>query len=176
MRGSMTWRYARSEWRAASCETRYANVGFGSSILISDDPPLLCQQLPCSSSWRYDTERTPHLTPGTEPDGSPVHPNRRRDSGDDFERKSSAVLYGSTIGVRPLVTDVLQELVDQVASPSMNLDPVKAGADGVQCCCLVCLDVLIDLYQTRASSQLYGGATDVEAFDLRSSRGVGCEC
>jgi len=50
-----------------------------------------------------------------------------RDSFDDFEREPGTVLNRSTVFVRPLVRDILEELVWEVSVGKVELDAVESG-------------------------------------------------
>ena len=72
----------------------------------------------------------PHSLPAiprrdTESDS--VFANSVRDSFDDFEREPGTILNRSTVFIGPLVRDILQELVWEVAVGEVELDAVESG-------------------------------------------------
>jgi hypothetical protein len=95
----------------------------------------------------------PHSLPGiprgdTESDS--VFANGVGDGFEDFEREPGTVLNRSTVFVRPLVRDVLEELVWEVSVGEVELDPIESGlVDGLVGGSGVPLDVGVDFFDCQ---------------------------
>ena len=120
-------------------------VGTGSSMPISGG-----DQSQVSSTKFAILRHCGRLTlvpvPRAKADAGLALPDGSNDSVDDFEREPHAVLDRAPVLVRPLVRDVLDELVEEVAVPAVDLDTVETGT--VHCVrrrSAVPLDVLLDL-------------------------------
>jgi hypothetical protein len=102
----------------------------------------------------------PHSLPGiprgdTESDS--VFANGVGDGFEDFERESGTVLNRSTVFVRPLVRDVLEELVWEVSVGEVELDAVEPGlVDGFVGGSGMPLDVGADFFDRQGTRDRVG--------------------
>lgn len=89
------------------------------------------------------------MTPRTQPYSSSLRADLLYDLLNDFQPEPRAILDGAAVCVCAVVTDVLQELVEEETVCAVDLDAVEAGA--VYCVggCRVAY-VLLDFYDTGA--------------------------
>lgn len=85
------------------------------------------------------------MTPRTEPDANFLRSDSFYDRICHFEGELRPVLKRSTVLVRTVIRDFLQELVDEIAIRAMDLDTIEPSTDGVGSCLGVILNILLDL-------------------------------
>ena len=84
--------------------------------------------------------------PGTDAKRDPGSTNGRGDGVDDLERETAAILDRTPVLIRARVRDILDELVDEVAMRTMELNTVAARAeDGIARSLGECGDIFFDL-------------------------------
>ena len=99
------------------------------------------------------------------------------DGFEDFEREPGTVLDRSTVFVRPLVRNVLKELVGEVSVGGMELDSVEPGLiDSSVCGVGVPLHVCFDLFdRQRTRGRVGRGEGDGGRADQFEAGVVGLE-
>ena len=99
------------------------------------------------NSTKENQTRTMDSSPRAKSDTCPLRTDLLYDSVNDLQRKAAAIVNGSTIFIRTLVADVLNELVDEIAVRAMDFYTIEAGAvHGIRCRGGKELNVLLDLY------------------------------
>ena len=73
--------------------------------------------------WTLD--RTLEFTPWADPDPRSMRANCIHDGVDDLQPEPTSRLYASAVLVRPLITHVLEELVDEIPIGAVDLHAVK---------------------------------------------------
>ena len=88
--------------------------------------------------------------PRAEPYAHPVRTDGVDDSIDDLKQEASAILYRTTVRIRPLVTVRLQKLVHEVPVRAMDLHAIEPGPeDGVPSCRSEQLHIFPDLFHRQ---------------------------
>ena len=100
--------------------------------------------------------------PGGNPESNPVLADRLGYGLDDLEREPGPILHRSPVFVRPLVRDVLKELIWEISVGEVKLYPVESGlVDGPVGGVDVPLDVSIDFVgRHRTRNGVRGGYRD----------------
>lgn len=107
------------------------------------------------SSERAEQARGPTLerAPWAKSEARLRRPNGLHDGIDHFEREPASVLDRPAILIGPLVTGILEELVDQIPMRTVDLDAIESCTKhGVARCLRVCLNILLDFCTSSVSS------------------------
>lgn len=107
---------------------------------------------------------TTKCSPRTESDADLFSSNLLNYCIDDLQCEPGPVLDRATIFICPLIADILQELIDQIAICAMYFNSVKAGTvDGIGGSSRVSLYVFLDFCEIDVR-QCWGSIMDIEPY------------
>ena len=95
--------------------------------------------------------RTLESTPWAESDTSPICTYSIDDRIHNLKAESTSVLNASSILVRPLVTDILKELVDEISVSRVDFHSVEASGNGILRRVSVQPNILLDLRNSQST-------------------------